>query len=55
MEFEPCDFHKILAICASPSDIIASKAVLLNRGAHGPLGGEFEILRGEILKRGNWG
>ena len=32
-----------------------SKAVLLNRGAHAPLGGEFEKLRGEILKKGNWG
>ena len=29
--------------------------MLLNRGAHGPLGGEFEILRGETLKKGELG
>jgi len=29
--------------------------VLLNRGAHAPLGGEFKILRGEILKKGELG
>ena len=30
-------------------------AVLLNRGAHAPLWGEFEILRGEILNKGELG
>ena len=29
--------------------------MLLNRGAHAPLGGEFKILRGEILKKGDLG
>ena len=30
-------------------------SVLLNRGAHAPLGGEFEKLRGETLKKGELG
>ena len=29
--------------------------MLLNRGAHAPLGGEFEKLRGETLKKGELG
>ena len=29
--------------------------MLLNRGAHAPLGGEFEILRGKVLKKGELG
>ena len=29
--------------------------MLLNRGAHAPLGGEFETPRGEILKKGELG
>jgi len=42
--------------CASPDfEAIRFRAVLLNRGAHAPLGGEFEKLRGEILKKGELG